>query len=62
MAYGLSPRLFVENGPANSAAIALASSSSRVWQSFGLEDRLALIEKALKAPANDDCDGLPIAL
>ena len=62
MAYGLNPRLFVENGPANSAAIALASSSSRVWQSFGHEDRLALIETALKAPANDDCDGLPIAL
>lgn len=62
MAYGLSSRLFVENGPANSAAIALASSSSRAWQSFDREDRLALIEKALRAPANDDCDGLPVAL
>ena len=62
MAYGLSPRLFIENGPALNAADALARSSSRAWQSFDRERRIALVETALKAPANDDGDGLPIAL
>jgi hypothetical protein len=65
MAYGLNPGLFVENGPAIQSAEALAHSSSnsyRAWQSFDRERRLALVEKALKAPANDDCDGFPIAL
>jgi len=65
MAYGLNPRLFIENGPANQAADALARSSSisfRAWQSFDHERRLALVESALKVPANDDCDGYPLAL
>ncbi len=65
MAYGLNPRLFIENGPAIQAAGALAHSSSnafRAWQSFDRERRLALVETALRAPANDDCDGFPIAL
>ena len=64
MAYGLNPRLFVENGPAIRASRALAHSSSnayRAWRTFDHERRLALIEKALK-PANDDCDGYPLAL
>lgn len=65
MAYGFNPRLFVENGPAIHADVALARSSSipfQAWQSFDRERRLALVEQALQVPANDDCDGLPIAL
>lgn len=65
MTYGLNPRLFIENGPAIQAADALANSSSnsyRAWQSFDREHRFALVETALKMPANDDCDGLPVAL
>ena len=65
MAYGLNPRLFVENGPAIQAADALTRSSNipfHAWKRFDRERRLALVEKALKMPANDDCDGYPIAL
>lgn len=65
MAYGFNPRLFVENGPAIQAADALARSSSipfHAWKSFDRERRFALVEKALRVPANDDCDGFPIAL
>ncbi|MEO6581448.1 MAG: hypothetical protein ABIN68_01405 [Sphingomicrobium sp.] len=65
MAYGFNPRLFVENGPAIRADEALARSSSvpfRAWKSFDRDRRLALVERALQVPANDDCDGLPIAL
>jgi hypothetical protein len=65
MAYGLNPRLFIENGPANQAAGALAHSSSnafRAWKGFDQERRFALVETALRTPANDDCDGFPIAL
>lgn len=64
MAYGLNPRLFIENGPAIQAADALAHSSSkafRAWQSIDRDRRFALVETALKLPAND-CDGFPIAL
>ena len=65
MAYGLNTRLFVENGPANQAAEALAHRSSnafRVWAAADRERRFALVQAALKSPANDDCDGFPIAL
>lgn len=65
MTYGLNPRLFVEHGPAVQSANALAHSSSnafRAWQSIGPERRLALVETALKVPANDACDGYPAAL
>ena len=65
MAYGLNSRLFIENGAAIQAADALARSSSipfHAWKRFVRERRLALVEKALKLPANDDCDGYPIAL
>lgn len=64
MAYGLNPRLFIENGPANQAADALARSSSlsfRAWHSVDHDRRLALVEAALKVPANDNRDGCPIA-
>lgn len=64
MAYGLEPRLFVENGPAVTAANAHARSSSdafRAWSGLDPERRLAIVERALRGPANG-FDGLPIAL
>lgn len=64
MAYGLNPRLFIENGPAIRAAEAHARSSSDAFRAWGLldsENRLALVEKALRKPANDPV-GFPIAL
>ena len=61
MAYGLEARLFVENGPAIHAQRARAARSS-AWRSLGSEQRLAIVEQALK-PANDEGpDGFPIAL
>ncbi len=66
MAYGLNDQLFVENGPTLQAASALARSSSmgfRIWRTLNEEGRLALVDKALRHPANDDLiDGLPAAL
>ena len=64
MAYGLNPRLFVENGPAVTAAELQSPRSSmvyRAWRRLPAERRLALVEKALK-PANDVIDGYPLAL
>jgi hypothetical protein len=64
MAYGLDPRLFLENGPANQAAAAHARSSSdsyRAWAGLDAEHRFELVEKALRNVANDRI-GLPIAL
>ena len=64
MAYGLNPRLFVENGPAIQAAAAHSRSSSdayRAWAGLDAEHRLELIEKALRNAANDSNE-LPIAL
>ncbi len=52
MAYGLNPRLFIENGPAILAAKALQARSSRnvllSWRKLDTSARLALIEGALK--------------
>jgi hypothetical protein len=66
MTYGLSPRLFVENGPAIRAAEAHLRSSSdtfRAWTGLDADRRLALVDKALGRPANDHGpDDLPIAL
>lgn len=64
MAYGLNPRLFLENGPAIHAAAVHARSSSsafRAWSGLDAEHRLALVERALRPAANDSAD-LPIAL
>ena len=64
MAYGLNPRLFLENGPAIQAAAAHARSSSdayRAWAGLDAEHRLELIEKALGKAANDS-EELPLAL
>jgi hypothetical protein len=64
MAYGLDPRLFLENGPAIQAAAVHSRSSShafRAWSGLNSEGRLALVERALRPAANDSVD-LPIAL
>jgi len=64
MAYGLDPRLFLENGPANQAAAAHARSSTsayRAWSGLDADHRIALVERALRPAANDSV-GLPIAL
>lgn len=64
MAYGLDPRLFLENGPALQAAAAHSRSSSnayRAWTRLDSERRIALVERALRPAANDSAD-LPIAL
>ena len=58
MTYGLSPRLFVENGPAVRAAE--VRDLHRNWRALDPDNRLALIQTALR-PANDR-DGFPIAL
>ena len=66
MTYGLSPRLFIEDGPAVSAArsAALRSSGSYLaWRKLDPERRLALVEKALAPVGNDRSpDGFSIAL
>lgn len=65
MAYSLNRGLFVENGPAEQAAIASESRpSARVlpWRKLNTERRLAAIEEALKLPCNDVADGFPLAL
>ena len=63
MAYGLNPRLFIENGPAIRAAEAHSRSSSNAFRAWGRLDakgRLELVEMALKR-ANDSAE-LPLAL
>ena len=65
MAYGLNPRLFLENGPAilaNEARSRRSSDAFRAWRGLDANNRLALIEHALRRPANDDEADLPIAL
>ncbi len=64
MAYGLNPRLFVENGPAVTAAQLRSPRSStayRAWRGLPPEHRIALVESALE-PANDVGDSYPLAL
>ncbi len=62
MTYGLSTRVFIEDGPASQAIKAQASrSTARVWRALDPDRRIALIERALK-PANDLIDDFPIAL
>ena len=53
MAYGLRPRLFVENGPEVTALKAQERSSaaahSIMWQQLPREQRIALVDRFLKA-------------
>ena len=63
MTYGLGTRLFIENGPAATAAEALETrSAARPWRALPAETRLVLIENALRPPANDLIDAFPLAL
>ena len=64
MAYGLNRELFVENGPALTAAGSQSPRSSTVYRAWGdlsKELRLAVVERALR-PANDQFDEYPLAL
>jgi hypothetical protein len=59
MAYGLSTRAFIEDGPAEQVArLDSQRSTARSWRVLSEACRLAAIEQALN-PAND---GLPLAL
>jgi hypothetical protein len=63
--YSLDRGLFVENGPADKAAIAAAARPAvrfLPWRKLDAEHRLKAIEDALRIPANDVADGLPLAL
>ena len=62
MAYGLSPRAFIEDGPVEQVAKADAlRSTARSWRALDEAGRLAIIEGALRA-ANDRIDEFPLAL
>ena len=64
MAYGLNPQLFIENGPAVTAAEGQRPRSStlhRGWRDLDRERRFDVVERALK-PANDLIDEYPLAL
>ena len=62
MAYGLSTRAFIEDGPVEQVAKAEASrSTARSWRALNEANRLEVIEQALRA-ANDRIDEYPIAL
>ena len=62
MAYGLSTRAFIEDGPvAQVAKLEAGRSTARSWRALSEACRLAMIEQALR-PANDRIDGYPIAL
>ena len=63
MPYGLSTRLFIEHGPAALAAEAIeARTAARSWRALPTDQRLSLVEQALKPPANDLIDAYPLAL
>ncbi|HEX6742397.1 MAG TPA: hypothetical protein VF079_11460 [Sphingomicrobium sp.] len=62
MTYGLSTRVFIEDGPAAQAIIANETrTTARSWRALDADRRLALIEQALE-PANDLIDAFPLAL
>ena len=62
MTFGLSTRLFIENGPvAQSEIVAAGRSAARSWRILDADRRLAIVEHALE-PANDRIDRFPIAL
>ena len=62
MAYGLSPRAFIEDGRVEQVVkLELMRSNARSWHALNDASRLEVIEQALRA-ANDRIDGYPIAL
>jgi hypothetical protein len=62
MAYGLSTRAFIENGPVEQVAkLESLRSTARSWRVLDEASRLALVEQAVRA-ANDRIDAFPLAL
>jgi len=62
MAYGLSTRAFIENGPVEQVAkLDAMRSTARSWRALNEACRLALVEQAVRA-ANDRIDEFPVAL
>ena len=62
MAYGLSTRVFIEDGPVEQVAKAEAlRTTARSWRALSEASRLEAIEQALRA-ANDRIDAYPLAL
>ena len=62
MAYGLSTRAFIEDGPVEQVAKAETTrSTARSWRALSEACRLEIVEQALNA-ANDRIDGYPLAL
>jgi hypothetical protein len=62
MAYGLSTRAFIEDGPVEQVAEAeVDRSTARSWSGLSEASRLEVIEQALRA-ANDRIDAYPLAL
>lgn len=62
MTYGLSTRVFIEDGPTAMVAQADAvRSTARKWRALDEAHRIALVERALR-PANDRIDAYPLAL
>ena len=62
MTYGLSPRVFIEDGPAEQVMkVQSTRSTARSWRALDAESRFAAIEQALR-PANDLIDAYPMAL
>ena len=55
MAYGLNPRLYLENGPVIYADRAQKRSSATdyqsVWEALGREQRMAIVERQLRKAA-----------
>ena len=62
MAYGLSTRAFIEDGPVEQVSKAsLGRTTARSWRALNEACRLDVVERALRA-ANDRIDGIPLAL
>jgi hypothetical protein len=62
MAYGLSTRAFIENGPAVQVAkLQELRTTARSWRALNEACRLEVVERAVRA-ANDRIDAFPIAL
>ena len=65
MTYALDRGLFIEHGPTLQAANAASTRPAGRflgWRRLDAEHRLAVIERALKSPANDFIDSYPVAL
>ena len=62
MAYALSTRAFIEDGPVEQVAKAETTrSTARSWRALSEACRIEIIAQALHA-ANDRIDGYPLAL